>query len=154
MDRFEVVFDASWERAMRNVPSFRQLADRMTGTARSLAKQGRADKLVPYWRLIVSFPGTVDQEWYVDCNDGMDEDDLDAMIVCEVPVTTGGCGNKEEHIRFRLDEDNSEFGARDCVVYSSDAVHYYTKVGNGDAPRLCLQVVMSDLGDPFQYEGS
>lgn len=147
MNRFEVVFEPSWAiNLAHHNPSFGQLAERLIDLARSMAADGHGADLEPFWRVIVGFPGAEAQKWYAD-----DVDDA-SIILCDVPLTTDGV-----HTRFPLGSDGqpidlteecaSEFETAECVVYSADAVHYYTKVTES-APRVSLQLIMSNRGDP------
>lgn len=147
MNRFEVVFDPSWATDLaRHNSSFGNLAERLVDLARSMAVDGHGADLQPFWRLIVGFPGAEMQKWYAD-----DVDDA-SIILCDVPLATDGA-----HVRFPLGSDGepidlagecaSEFESAECVVYAADAVHYYTKVTES-APRVTLQLIMSNRGDP------
>lgn len=148
MDRFEVVFKPSWAADLANAsPAFRRLSTRMVQVARGLAAPHDASALKEYWRLLVGFPGTAAQKWYAD------DVDSERLLTCEVPLS----GSGEGYVRFPLGEDGesvdlegrcaSEFETGACVVYSGNAIHYYTAV-EGDAPRVALQVILSADGDP------
>lgn len=148
MDRFEVVFDATWAPDLaRASEAFRDLAAEMTRVARDHARPQIAATMEEYWRLIVSFPGTGEQRWYADDVSSGD------IITVETPLTGAA------RIVFPLDDAGapvdiegnaaSEFATDRCVMYSGDAVHFYGAVA-ADAPAPCvtLQLVMSANGDP------
>lgn len=153
MDRFEVVFDSSWATDLAEAsPSFRQLSERMVELTTRLAPVGRAELLQAYWRLVVSFPGAAAQRWYAD-----DVDD-EGIMICEVPLTVPLDSTAHAtHTRFPLGDDGepvdlegkraSDFEASECVIYASNAVHYYTEVCE-ETPRVMLQLILSDRGDP------
>ena len=148
MDRFEVVLDPSWaEDLALHSPSFKKLSERLIALVRGVVG-GKGEDLEPFWRILVGFPGSKSQKWYAD-----DVDD-DGLITCDIPLAHNG---NAAHMRFPLgsdgqpvdltDECTSEFEANGCVVYSGDAVHYYTVVADS-SPRVCMQLIMSNRGDP------
>jgi hypothetical protein len=147
MNRFEVVLDPSWATDLvLHSPSFANLAERLIALVRDVASD--CGGLEPFWRIIVGFPGAASQKWYAD-----DVDDKD-LITCDIPLSHD---ESVGHMRFPLSSDGrpvdladkciSEFEAKGCVVYSGDAVHYYTGVVES-TPRVSLQLIMSKRGDP------
>lgn len=146
MNRFEVVLDPSWATHLACTDlSFAKLIERLFPTVRAL---GKAKDLEPFWRILVAFPGANSQKWYAD-----DVDD-EGLITCDIPLVHD---SNVAHMRFPLGSDGrpvdltaectSEFEAKGCVVYSGDAVHYCTGVADS-SPRVCLQLIMSNRGDP------
>lgn len=149
MNRFEVILDPSWATDLAlHSPSFAKLAERLIALVRGVAADGKGEDLEPFWRILVGFPGAKSQKWYAD-----DVDD-DGLITCDIPLAHDG---NVAHMRFPLGSDGqpvdltgectSEFEANGCVVYSGDAVHYYTGVADS-SPRVSLQLIMSNRGDP------
>ena len=148
MNRFEVILDPSWAKDLAlHSPSFAKQTERLIALVRGVVG-GKGEDLEPFWRILVSFPGAKSQKWYAD-----DVDD-DGLITCDIPLSHN---SNVAHICFPLgsdgqpvdltDECTSEFEANGCVVYSGDAVHYYTGVADS-SPRVCLQLIMSNRGDP------
>ena len=148
MNRFEIILDPSWAKDLAlHSASFAKLADNLIALVRDVV-DSEGEDLEPFWRLLVAFPGANSQKWYAD-----DVDDK-GLITCDIPLVHD---SNVAHMRFPLGSDGrpvdltaectSEFEAKGCVVYSGDAVHYCTGVADS-SPRVCLQLIMSNRGDP------